>query len=140
MLLTLTGEYALRAMVYLAQNGDGESITSRQIAEGAEIPSKYLSKVLSDLVRAGVLCAARGKTGGFTLARQPERIRLAEVLAPFEPVLGSRRPCPFGNLVCSDEDPCAGHYGWKRVRDEFTSFLDRTTVRDVALARDVEAK
>ena len=135
-MLTLTSEYALRAMVYLALHGDHEPVSGQQVAQQAGIPRKYLSKILGDLVRAGVLSGSRGRNGGFILTRAPQDIRLFEVLAPFEPVLGNRRPCPFGNAVCSDETPCAGHDRWKAVRDAYQGFLHETTIYDVAVKRD----
>ena len=109
-MMTLTSEYALRAMIYLAQHDDAWPLSGNRIAAETGASRKYLSKILADLVRARVLVASRGKSGGFRLARSPEQIRVADVLAPFEPVLGNRRPCPFGNPVCNDDEPCPGHY------------------------------
>ena len=67
------------------------------------------------------------------MARSAKDIHLYEVLAPFEPVLTNRRPCPFGNVVCSDDAPCAGHERWKTVREAYQRFLSETTVHDVAV-------
>ena len=133
-MLTLTSEYALRAIIYLAQHADGSPISGTRIAVETGISRKYLSKVLSDLVRAGVLRASPGKGGGFGLNRPPKQIHLYEVFVPFEPVLSNRRPCPFGNEECSDEQPCLGHDRWKRVRETYSQFLHGTSVHDVALA------
>ena len=134
-MLTLTSEYALRAMVFLARHVEEWPVPGQRIAEEAEIPRKYLSKVLADLVRAGVLEGSRGKSGGFRMTRSPRDIHLFEVLAPFEPVLTNRRPCPFGNMVCSDREPCAGHERWKLVRESYDQFLNATSVQDVAVKR-----
>ena len=137
-MLTSTGEYALQVMIYLARYAKGGPVPGRQIAEQAGIPRKYLSKILGDLVRTSVLVASRGKSGGFRLARSPKQIRLAEVLGPFEPVLGNRRPCPFGNTLCNDDDPCAGHFRWMNVRKAYDEFVNETSVQDLALTqRDV---
>ena len=130
-MLSLTREYALRAMIYLAQHGQEGPIPGGRVAEHAGIPRKYLSKVLGDLVRAGVLNSTRGIGGGFQISRSPEDIRLIEVLSPFEPILANRRPCPFGAETCSDDDPCAGHDRWKHVREAYSRFLEETSVRDI---------
>jgi len=132
-MLTLTSEYALRAMICLARQPEGQPVSGQCVAEQAAIPRKYLSKILGDLVRAGVLEGSRGRNGGFKLSRAPQTIRLHEVLAPFEPVLANRRPCPFGNMACSDQDPCAGHDRWKTVREAYQRFLSETTIHDVAV-------
>jgi Rrf2 family protein len=137
-MISLTGEYALRAMIFLTKHADAWPISGSRIAEEAEIPRKYLSAILADLVRAGLLEGMRGKGGGFRMARPPKEVRLVEVLAPFEPILANRRPCPFGNVTCHDQDPCAGHERWKRVREAYQQFLQDTSVYDVAV-RQAEA-
>ena len=135
-MFTLSGEYALRAMIYLAQHADDHPVSGKSVAKDAGIPEQYLSKVLGDLVRAGVLEGSRGRHGGFKLSRAPQTIHLQEVLAPFEPTLTNRRQCPFGNAACSDEFPCAGHDRWKTVREAYKGFLCETTIYDVAVSRD----
>lgn len=132
-MLTATSEYALRALIYLARHESDCPIAGPRIAEEAEVPSKYLSKILGDLVRAGLLAGTRGKNGGFRMTRSPKAIRLVEVLTLFEPLLGNRRPCPFGNTVCNDLDPCAGHSRWKAVREVYDRFLQETSIYDVAI-------
>lgn len=131
-MLSLTAEYALRAMICLARMIDEWPVPGRVIAEESKIPAKYLSAILGDLVRAGVLESSPGRTGGFRMARPPKEITLLEVFEPFEPSIGSRRPCPFGNETCSDENPCAGHEPWKKVRESFSKFLCETSVYDVS--------
>lgn len=139
-MLSLTAEYALRAMIYLAQHSDECPIPGRRIAAESQIPPNYLATVLGDLVRAGVLQGSPGRGGGFSLARRSRDIRLNEVLASFEPILANRRPCPFGKEVCSDEDPCAAHQQWKRVRETYARFLERNTVYDVSFLRRTRQK
>ena len=139
-MLTLTSEYALRAMVEIARQHDGGSVTGGELASRTGVPSKYLSKVLADLVRCGVLEATRGKSGGFRMTRAAEVIPLGDVLSPFEPALSSRRSCPFGNMVCNGDDSCAGHESWKKVRQAYEAFLTNTSVRDIAEADGVRLR
>ncbi|MCH7592379.1 MAG: Rrf2 family transcriptional regulator [Planctomycetes bacterium] len=134
-MISLTSEYALQAMIHLAQHVEDWPIAGRRIAEETGVPGKYLGAILRDLVRVRVLQSSPGAGGGFRLARSAKKIRLSEVFAPFEPILGKRRPCPFGQEVCSDEDPCAGHDEWKRVRDTYGRFLEKNSIHDVAFAR-----
>ena len=130
-MLTLTGEYALRAIVYLTQNAERCPITGREVAEEASIPAKYLSKVLGDLVRSGVLDSSPGKNGGFRLRRSAEDTTLLAVLRPFEQFDPIR--CPFGNDRCNEEDPCLAHTQWKHVIETERRFLMDTSVHDVAV-------
>lgn len=132
-MLTRTGEYALRALVYLAQREADLPISVPRIAEDLDIPQKYLSAILSDLVREGILTSARGRGGGFGLVRPARRIQLSEVLWPFEPMLHAERsPCPFGNPVCNDDEPCAGHKHWKPIKQAYAEFLSNTSLEDVS--------
>jgi len=131
-MISLTGEYALRAMVFLARHRDEWPISGPRIADEANIPSKYLSAVLADLVRAGLLEGTRGKSGGFRITRPAKRIRLADIVRSFEPVNTHRRACPFGNAVCSDADPCGAHERWKGVNAALDCFMTETTLHDVA--------
>lgn len=133
-MLSRTGEYALRAVVYLAQNEDSWPIPGPQIARETKISPKYLSSILGTLVRSGVLEASPGRGGGFRMTRQPGKVLLVEILTPFESVLDDRRPCPFGNPVCSDDDPCAGHHRWKTVREAYYDFVQYTTVQEVSFS------
>jgi len=134
-MLSRTSEYALRAMVYLVRHVDDLPVSRRQIADETGIPSKYLSNILSALVRAGVLQSSPGIGGGFALVRSPDEISLQSILEPFEPVLGPSRECPFGNEICSDDDPCAGHDRWKFVKETYTQFLQDSTIHDVSVRR-----
>lgn len=134
-MLSRTSEYALRAMIFLAQHEEEAPVPRDWIAQHVGVPSKYLAKILGDLVRVGILTSLRGKGGGFRMARSPRKVSLADVLAPFDPPPSVQSRCPFGNSVCGDDDPCLGHDGWKRVKQVYESFLNRTSVYDVAIKK-----
>lgn len=128
--MTKTSEYAMRALVFLAQRKDQWPIPGRVIATGVGIPAKYLQKILGDLTRTGVLESSPGRTGGFRLCRPGNRIRLLDVLTPFERFQEGR--CPFGNAVCSDRNPCRAHHEWKKVVETEQRFFREMTIGDVA--------
>jgi len=129
-MLNRTCEYAVRALVHLAVHADEWPIPGWAIARQARIPRKYLSAVLAELVRAGILDSTPGKCGGFRMARTPAQTRLWDVVQPFEPFEGGH--CPFGNKACSDDAPCAVHREWKKVIGAEQRFLKQTSVRDLA--------
>jgi len=131
-MLTLTSEYAMRALIFLTRHADEGPIPGRCIAEQGDIPPKYLSKILGDLVRLGVLSSSPGKHGGFRLLRDPKKIMLYDVLKRFEQF--ELRRCPFGNSLCSDERPCLAHDKWKKVVETEQRFLRKTSLHRVAIA------
>ncbi|GIK15983.1 MAG: Rrf2 family transcriptional regulator [Planctomycetota bacterium] len=131
-MISQTGQYALRACVYLAQEAGDAACSGARIAGRTGIPAKYLSKILGDLVHAGVLDATRGKGGGFRLRRPPADLRLLEILSPFESSLRDDSACPFRHGECSSRSPCPGHDRWRIVKDGFRSFVQDMTLAAVA--------
>lgn len=105
-----TSEYALRAVLMLAAKSD-TALTARDVAARTQTPVHYLSKVLQDLARAGVVRSQRGPRGGFTLARTPEQISMFDVIEAIEPLPRVRR-CPLG--IEGHEDLCPLH---RRIDD-----------------------
>jgi Rrf2 family transcriptional regulator, iron-sulfur cluster assembly transcription factor len=126
-MLNQTAEYALRTVVLLAQQDPESLVSVGELADALGIPQNYLSKILHQLTRAGVLSSQRGRSGGFRLARPASAIPLAEVIAPFDPVSGERT-CLLGRTACSDHRPCAAHDRWKSVGAAVTRFFHETTV------------
>lgn len=95
-MISQTAEYALRAVVCLAEH-PRELRTSRALAEAAELPPDYASKVLKDLARAGIVVGRRGLGGGYELTRSPRELRLIEVIDAVDPVRRIRE-CPLGRV------------------------------------------
>jgi Rrf2 family protein len=123
--------HALRATAWLAAHADGEAVLGRDMARKLKIPPDYLSKVLATLARSGVLTAARGAKGGYRLARAPERIKLVEVVTPFE---GKR--VKAGCLLrpdkpCRETGACSAHVSWGGVNEAYREFLEKTTLADI---------
>ena len=83
----------MRAVLALAA-GDGNPMTTRQIAETMMVPQSYLSKVLQALVRGGLVYSTRGLRGGFVLVRSAPEITLLEILNSVNP-LQRIESCPL---------------------------------------------
>lgn len=129
-MVSRTEEYALRAAVCLAKHYGGGTVRAGDMARETGIPGNYLSKILHQLARAGVVTSERGRAGGFQLAARPEELSLASVVAPFEPQV-ERTRCLLGRPECSDERPCGAHGRWKHIKEATLQFLEGTTVADV---------
>lgn len=128
-MLSQTSQYALRTVLQLARLPSGARGSAVELANLLDVPHNYLSKTLHQLARAGVVTGTRGKHGGFILARPPHRIKLAEVVAPFQDV--GARSCLLGRPVCSDARPCPAHAHWKDVAERVAGFFSGTTVADL---------
>ena len=130
-MLSTTSTYALIAMSTMVRNLKQLPMTARKLAELGNIPTNYLSKIMRQLVRAGLVDGTRGIGGGFCFARPPSRIKLIEVVTLFEQ-LDRPRVCPFGHHVCSDDNPCAMHHVLGGVRSNFISVLEDTDLARAA--------
>lgn len=93
-MISQTAEYALRAIVYLADQ-KGTSRTTQQIAEVTRVPAGYLAKVMQGLSRSGLVNAQRGLHGGFTLARPADGLTVLDVVQAVDPLRRIER-CPLG--------------------------------------------
>lgn len=91
-----TIEYALRAATHLASLPAGSAVNSESIAHRTRVPKGYLSKILRDLVLAGIVDSQRGPNGGFTLARIPAAISVLDVINAVDPIKRIHA-CPLGN-------------------------------------------
>jgi Rrf2 family protein len=131
MVLNQTAEYALRAVLMIATETGGGAVSAVRLSRGLRLPQNYLSKTLHQLARAGVLESTRGKSGGFRLARTPDRIRLLDVVQPFSDLTGERT-CLMGRAECSDRNACRAHARWKQVSETLAEFFRETTVADLA--------
>jgi len=131
MQLTRAADYAVRVMIHLAGLPPGTRASRSQLAEAAECPEQFLSKVLQTLSRAGLMVSHRGNTGGFEL---PEKHRSVTLLQIVESVEG-----PIRLNACLDEDQscprsgwCAGHLVWAEAQRAMLEVLRSATVRELA--------
>ena len=137
-MLTQTTEYALQALAFLAAAPrDWHEVG--HVAENLGIPTNYLSKVLGQLSKLGILESRKGWGGGFRIKDDPGDIPLEEVVRPLEGV-NHPRSCALGLSVCSDENPCPLHDYWKRIVAIHEEMLRETTVADLVTNSNLKDK
>jgi len=129
--LSRSSEYAIRALTYLAsRRAERRFHLAREMAELLGIPAPFLGKVLQAFVKSGLLESQRGRRGGFRLVREPESIRLAELVDAQEG-FEAQRPCFLGQAECSDERACPLHEYWRAAHASFQEQLARTTLAEL---------
>src|SRR5947209_7116818 len=128
-LFTSKVDYALRALLDLAQQPPGRSVQSREIAGRQEIPEAYLNQLLVVLRRAGLVRSIRGAAGGYVISRLPRTITVAEVVRAFQgdDFLGEGGPChgPDGTSAWVVRGLC------RRVESAVREVLEGTTLADL---------
>ncbi len=133
-LLTKESDYAIRAIVSAARRGDGY-VSSRRIAEEESIPLQFLRRILVALVKAGVVQSKEGVNGGIRLIKDPQSIRLADIIRIFQ---GDIRltECLFRRKLCSNRNTCVLRRRIARIEQLVTSEFERITIAD--LIKDME--
>jgi Rrf2 family protein len=129
-MLSRTGEYALRAVLFLAGRANGKSVPAEDIASAIHVPRNYLSKTLHRLARRGVLSSVRGPHGGFRLTRPAASILVSEVVSEFDQPYSSNW-CLLGERPCDPQHPCAAHEKWLDWTGYTRRVMDRTTIADL---------
>ena len=130
MIYSRSAEYAIRALVRMAELGDGEYALVKDIASESDIPQHFLSKILQDLARGGLLQSSKGPGGGFRLNVAAAAIPMMVII---EAVDGRGRydRCPGGCEECSDRAPCGFHDSWMPLRSRIIGYLEGTSVADL---------
>lgn len=128
--ITMEGEYAFRAVLYLASREKEKLSRVSEIAEAAKIPSSYLSKIMRRLCTAGVVRSYRGPRGGFRLARPPERITLREALEAVEGRIASKKHT--GKKGRARDGDSVLHPVWEEAQRSFLAVLGAKTIADLS--------
>ena len=123
-----TCEYALRAVFYIASKSqNGERVGIKEIAEHINSPEHYLAKILQKLSRSGMVLSIKGPNGGFYIDASGLKRPLADIIIALE---GDEifSGCGMGLSYCSETNPCPLHNEFKKVRNQITHMLYKTTI------------
>ncbi|TFG66054.1 MAG: Rrf2 family transcriptional regulator [Gemmatimonadales bacterium] len=131
MLYSKTCERAIRALAYLAARPVGDLCLVDEIAEAEEMPRPFTSKILRDLVKAGLLTSSRGPGGGYALARDPEEVPLLEIQRIMDGA-GNLDRCAVGLAACNEFAPCPLHDQFMPLRKAIRAYLEETTLAEMA--------
>ena len=124
--------YALRSLLFLAEQQASSPVQLGRIAETQRVPPKYLELIMLDLKKAGLVKSSRGPRGGYQLARPAEQISFGEIVRTMEGPI-ALVPCASVNFYapcgdCHDEATCAIRRAFAILRDQSTSVLDGITL------------
>ena len=125
MQITRQADYALRAMLYLAQLESTQRAATSQIADEQHIPPSFLAKIISQLSIAGLIHTSRGARGGVSLARPAGEISILEVVEAIDGPI-SLNECTHGEGACAFGESCPLRPLWCNTQAELVERLRNT--------------
>jgi Rrf2 family protein len=137
-------QYALHALLFLADQEGSDVVTIQEIAERKNIPKKFLEIILSELKQGGILVSRKGKMGGYSLMRKPEDISVLEVIRLID---GAVAMLPCVSLYfyqscgrCEDETQCSINKLFSTVRDRTLEVLSSSSLADLSAKKNGKRK
>jgi len=131
MQLTRAADYGIRVMIQLAGPPAEARVSLPALAEAADAPESFLSKVLQSLSRAGLISSRRGQSGGFQIS---PRGRAASMLEVIEAIDGPicLNVCLVSGRSCHRKAHCPAHPVWAKAQTAMLDVLSAAMIADLA--------
>ena len=131
MKISTKGRYALRLMIDLAMNDEGNPIRIKDVAMRQNISDKYLEQIISVLNKAGYVKSVRGPQGGYTLKKKPEDYTVGMILRLTEGSLAPVTCVEDEDMPCERQDNCVTVIVWKKINEAINNVVDNITLQDL---------
>jgi Rrf2 family protein len=134
MKLSAQEEYGLRCLVRLGMQPPTASLTIAELSRLEGISAPNVAKMLRLLRRGGLVRSARGKDGGYTLARPADQVGVGEALAVLGGRIFDQRFCERHSgaaALCTHLPDCSIRSVWRRLQEAVDGVLDRLTLKDL---------
>ena len=132
MKISTKGRYGLRILLDIAlyRSGDKPRMI-REIASNQEISEKYISRLIIQLRKAGLVKSVRGVNGGYTLARRPEDINVLDVLEIMEGPVAIVACTTSSGKACRRKPQCPTQRMWAEINQKIRSAFAAYTLKDL---------
>ncbi|MBE0617515.1 MAG: Rrf2 family transcriptional regulator [Proteobacteria bacterium] len=134
MIITRATEYSIRAMLHLAARFPADVVSKQEICAAEGITPAFLTKILQPLIRSGLVRSKRGVSGGFALARDPERVTLLDVMKAVDEPL-TLNLCLLEGSPCERECTCPVHDLWTEARTSLEKIFGTRSLGELARER-----
>ena len=133
MRLSTQSRYGVRAVFDIAYHGGGDGVQVKDIARRQQISPRYLEQIFQKLRDAGIITSKRGPQGGYSLAKNPQNIKVGEIISVteggFEPVF-CVHPEKSGK-DCDRIAECVTRLIWKEAGEKVGDFFNSVTIGDL---------
>jgi len=130
MKISTKGRYGVRILLDLARHENGNPRLIRDIAESQQISEKYISRLIIDLRRAGMVRSIRGAKGGFRLAKSPREVTLLDIVEVMEGPL-SIVDCVRAPEKCPRCHRCVTREIWDNLNADIRTSMRKVTLQDI---------
>lgn len=130
-MISTKGRYALRVMIDIAENENGDCIALKDIAERQGISKKYLEIIVRDLVAKDMIKGTRGKSGGYKLVRKPDEYTVQDILDATEGTLAAVACLTKDAEECPRSSICKTLPMWKEYDDLTKEFFSSKKLSDL---------
>ena len=130
-MISTKGRYAIRVMLDLAENDNGNYIPLKDIAERQGISKKYLEIIVKEMVQGGLVTGASGKGGGYKLCKKPEDYRIYDILELLEGSLSPVACIADAKITCDKRDSCQTLPMWIEFDNMIKDFFKSKKLSDL---------
>lgn len=130
MKISTKGRYALRVMIDIATNSNGEYISVKDISTRQNISKKYLEQIMTMLSKANLIETTRGNVGGYKLTKTPEEYKIGDILRATE---GELAPidCLVDEKFCNRKNECKTFAFWEGLDNVINQYIDSITLSEL---------
>ena len=131
MQLSNTAQYAIRILAFIADKKDSELINATEVAKTLDISYKFLTKIMTELVKADLVESIRGRNGGFKLKKSSSEIMVNDILNLFNDSIKDEQ-CILGIGFCNRMCKCALHDQWREPKYLMQKMFQESSLKDIA--------
>jgi len=131
MQLSNSSQYAIRILAYIADKKNLHLINATDLANSLDIPYKFLTKIMTELVKANLVESIRGRDGGFKLSKSAKEIMVDDILNLFHDSIKDEQ-CVLGIGFCNGMCKCALHDQWMEPKLLMQKMFRESSLEDIA--------
>jgi len=131
MKLNNTSQYAIRILAYIADHKEKNLLSATELSNELIIPYKFLTKIMTELVKADLVESIRGREGGFKLKKNAADIKVDDILNIFNDSIKDEE-CILGIGFCNGMCKCALHDQWMEPKLLMQKMFRESSLQDIA--------
>ena len=130
-----TSQYAIRILSYIANKKDKKMHSAKELSDILSIPYKFLTKIMTELVKANFIISVRGREGGYKLSRPASQISIMDILNNFNEFV-RQEDCLLGIGKCDGNNKCGLHDQWVKPKAMIKKMFKNTKLENLEKSTD----